>query len=729
MAQSKWRCTNYINCEAANARKEFTTPKGAEFICTDCGQHGGVAVQGSPIAWVRYAIPAGGVALISLVVGLLWPPPHPPVRPTPDRDNGQLPAPAPGPLVDTETGLFKRILTRPQARLFTDANLNSAVLRTNIPDFSSFYVYKTASSSPTFYRVGSTDQLGPEGWIEGDDTIEWKQTLVLEFTPVEHRKPVLMFDDAGPLDDLLKPDGERSAKATAVYEQLKAGVVPPHLIGMEPSLYLGATKQFYLLPILDWKEVNMGGQEGRKLKITAAARGRGKVATTELVKEIRREPTNIKSFGKFKLDLVFVMDSTGSMQPYFDGAVSVLKDLSQWLQANADPASSIRFGLWCYQDAPTLTGIQYRTRNFTPTLQEGSSFVRTIVPIRANKPTHDPYSEDVFAGVMDGLNKTEWTPGAARIMILIGDAPGNPVNDTGNYYKIEAPQVGQAARDHGVRMVAIHLRDFTDPNFSKYHEIAEKQWKVMAEKSGAPGAYLRVDVHNESKKKDLFAPVLSELTTAFVTQIGDLLKGDTKVEAAPKESPKGIAQNLLKGAVVDWMSARAEEEGEPPPPPRDIVAWLVDRDLIDPAVQSLEPKILLNKNQLSELKMHLSRIIEQAKNAQIMNKDFIALLKAASLATTQSSPNSGSKSPEGEAPISLLPKYLEKLPYRSELMSVSANYSETLTQEELLRLIQSLESKMSYYTELHDNPGKWQPLNDKSAEGDYVTAVPLSQLP
>lgn len=720
MAQTKWKCTQYDNCEAAKTRKEFTIAAGGEFICPSCGGRGGIQVKPAGFNIVKYLPYAGAIALLGVVVWLLIPGSPPPKPPIPPSHAGSTALPS-GPLTDPDTGLPRRILTRPQAKLLASPDSGSSVVRANIPDFSSYYVYKTTSESPIFHQVGTNDQSEPEGWIQGDDAVEWKNTLVMDFAPLERRDPVLMFDDASALDSILTPEDARAGKAKALYQELEDGKVPQHVIGKEPSRFLGATKQFYLLPILDWTSVNLGGQEGKKLKINAAARGRGQVTPTQIIDDIRRDPKKVKSIGKFKMDMLFVMDSTGSMQPYFDEAVKVMRDVSQWLKDNSDPASSIQFGLWCYQDAPTLPGIMYRTKNFTPNLQGYEDFVRTLATVKANKPTPDPYPEDVFAGVMDGITKTTWTEGAARVLILIGDAPANPVNDVGNAYHMEAAQVGQTAMDHKVKITGIHIRDFSDPNYVKYHSIAEQQWKIMAERSGAPGSYLSVEVRNEASKGEAFGPVLQKLTTEFATQIADLLKGKAPTaEPIPQDSPKGIVQNLLKGAVVEWVSARSETDGEPPAPPRDITAWVLDRDLTDPAVQSLEPKILLTKNQLSDLKIRLSRIIDQAKNAQIMNEDFIKKLKETALAQTQA----GQKTK-----VDVLPKYLAKLPYRSELMSYSSDYGQKITNDQLEHLINSLESKVSYYQELHDNPSKWSPLNDKSSESDFVTAVPMSQLP
>ena len=731
MAQSKWKCTQYDRCEAAKSSKEFTIAAGGEFICPSCGGRGGIQVKQAGLNIAKYVPYGAGVALLGLVVWLLMPPPPPPSKPrsTPIPGNGlSLP---PSPLTDPDTGLPRRILTRPQAKLLASSDSGSNVVRANIPDFSSYYVYKTTSQSPVFHQVGTNDQTGPEGWIQGDDAVEWKNTLVMDFAPLERRHPVLMFDEVSALDAVLTPEEARAGKAGELYKELNNGKVPLHVIGKEPERYLGATKQFYLLPILDWSPVNLGGQEGKKLKINAAAKGRGKVTPTQIIDEIRRDPKKVKNIGKFKMDLLFVMDSTGSMQPYFDETVKVMREVSQWLKENANPGSSIQFGLWCYQDAPTLPRINYRTKNFTPSLQGYDDFVRTLATVKANKPTPDSYPEDVFAGVMDGITKTPWTEGAARVLILIGDAPANPVNNVGNAYRMEAAQVGQTALDHKVKITGIHIRDFSDPNFVKYHPIAEEQWKMLAERSGAPGSYQLVEVRSEADKGAAFGPVVKKLTTEFATQIADLLKGNAPAAAAPapQESPKGIVQNLLKGAVVEWVSARSEVDGELPAPPRDITAWVLDRDLADPAIQSLEPKILLTKNQLSDLKIRLSRIVDQAKNAQIMNEDFIKKLKETALAQTQAGQKQTGAGGGGQSKVEVLPKYLLKLPYRSELMSYSSDYGQKMTNDQLEQLIHSLESKVSYYQELHDNPSKWSPLNDKSSESDYVTAVPMSQLP
>ena len=45
------------------------------------------------------------------------------------------------------------------------------------------------------------------------------------------------------------------------------------------------------------------------------------------------------------------------------------------------------------------------------------------------------------------------------------------------------------------------------------------------------------------------------------------------------------------------------------------------------------------------------------------------------------------------------------------------------------RLLKGVESKINYYRKIHDDPSKWQALNEGDDADNHVAPIPLDQLP
>jgi hypothetical protein len=74
------------------------------------------------------------------------------------------------------------------------------------------------------------------------------------------------------------------------------------------------------------------------------------------------------------------------------------------------------------------------------------------------------------------------------------------------------------------------------------------------------------------------------------------------------------------------------------------------------------------------------------------------------------------------------PLFIKGLPYKSPLMEKSRDWWEGQTAEQQQDFVKGLEAKLAYYRSVNENPALWKPLNKDAESGDYVAAIPLSQL-
>jgi hypothetical protein len=81
------------------------------------------------------------------------------------------------------------------------------------------------------------------------------------------------------------------------------------------------------------------------------------------------------------------------------------------------------------------------------------------------------------------------------------------------------------------------------------------------------------------------------------------------------------------------------------------------------------------------------------------------------------------------ADLGFMREYIEGLPYRGEVMSLSLEDWETWPAADQIDFLTRLEQKISYYRGLHDHTDLWVSLDGGAVDGDSVFPVPLELLP
>jgi Mg-chelatase subunit ChlD len=129
--------------------------------------------------------------------------------------------------------------------------------------------------------------------------------------------------------------------------------------------------------------------------------------------------------GKPTIELVFMIDTTGSMGGLIEGAKqkvwSIVNDV---MKLPSKP--EVRMGLVAYRDH----GDAYVTQ-VTPVTRNLDHIYNTLMAYRAEGGGDTP--EDVRQALADGIHKVGWSPRShniAQILFLVGDAP--PHDDYGN---------------------------------------------------------------------------------------------------------------------------------------------------------------------------------------------------------------------------------------------------------------------------------------------------------
>lgn len=642
-----------------------------------------------------------------------------------------------------------RVLPRPLSNIYKEPSaVKDQIARANIPAFKPLFVFERKEvdfSNPAdpsgWYKVGYSDKK-PDGWMRAKDVFEWRQALLVSYThpgePGEGRYPVLMFRDLSQLKEIVE-SGQLEERAKAIYKEIEQKKVPPGVVSMEPKRFVDIMESFYLLPILNYEMVEIDGDEARYLQIAAAVpgkRGADTLNNPDYLEQASADSTTAtkNQAQNLKVDLVFVIDTTRSMQPYIDMTREAVIKITRKL--GGDLKSRIKFGLVGYRDSVQLIPqLEYTSKNFTPQLVDGDTLVKLLEEkAKATSVGSHDYQEEVFAGIDTALNSA-WRDNALHFIVLIGDASSHPLGHPQNTTGFGAEDLLRMAEDQKVHIIALHLKD---KRAAKDHELADEQFGTLSRIRGAENESALIDI-DAFKKEDF-----QKAVDTIVSKVGDRTKmviaaasSDKPVSVFPPPPPmpdevdeqdtQDVAETAKRAFDKAWNSALVEYLGQEANPPKDIVAWTIDRDLVDPTQKSLDVRVLVTRNQLSTLAQTLDSVIKALNKAQLSQIQFFDALQAVA-SQTMKRPEDIAKA-QTLVDTGLLPSFIKSLPYKSDIMALSNEMFASMTADERAELLWSLKAKLKQYRQITERVDAWHKLNDSDSDSEMVYPLNLDYLP
>ena len=165
--------------------------------------------------------------------------------------------------------------------------------------------------------------------------------------------------------------------------------------------------------------------------------------------------------GHSRIDVVFVLDTTGSMGGLIQAAKEKIWSIATTL-ASAQPAPEIRMGLVAYRDR----GDSYVTR-VVDLSSDLDSMYATLMDFQADGGGDGP--ESVNEALYDAVHKISWSQqaGTYKALFLVGDAP--PHMDYPN--DVTYPDTLRAAKAQGIVVNAIQSGQ-TDSTTTAWQQIA-----------------------------------------------------------------------------------------------------------------------------------------------------------------------------------------------------------------------------------------------------------------
>ncbi|HNO61912.1 MAG TPA: serine/threonine protein kinase, partial [Plasticicumulans sp.] len=639
------------------------------------------------------------------------PEPKPPVAEPPRTQDAPVASGNRPLLIPGKKTLFQRVVLGPGAALF-DAPGGRQLHA--LDPFAIYYVYERRSvGGGTWLRIGGASDGRAEGWMDGSKGYDWRQTLTLKFTERSGRDPVMFFGERAPLENLFVQSDARQVvrdwqKKIAAAKGSAVPGVP--VVALEPAATAIADQRFYLLPIFDHTETF--GADGQPLSLLQVATVDPGAAAPPAAAPPAADA--------FRTGVVFVFDTTRSMNPYLDRARTAIRKIYDRL-AREKLTDKVGIGLVAFRSSVTKTpGLEYVSRVFEPlspatTPAQVMSDAQQIV---ATEVSSHSFNEDAFAGVMDAVERMDWKPYGARVAILITDAGALRKNDPLGATQMNEAEVRAAALAKGVHLIVLHLKT---PAGRNNHASAETQYRTLAADPNPQIGSLYVPVSGGD------VGAFGDAVETIVGKLVDIVRDTAAGQDAPApDIDAGYAGVADKTAALgyalrmDFLGAKTAAR-----PPGVVSAWVADRDPARPDVPSFQVCVLLTKLQLNDLQQGLKTIVESARRAQKSPKDFFQEVASASASFTR---GQETKTPRNLYATGLLGEFLDGLPYKSKVLNLTEDLWLSWSVAEQEDFIQELESKIRLYETYHNDTANWVRFGDADP-GDALYRVPLATLP
>ncbi len=607
--------------------------------------------------------------------------------------------------MEGKSTLYQRVLTTPSCEL--RASPQNSVGR-RVPAFSRYYVYGR-DQQRGLLQVGPDSTGTIAGFLDERCTVPWKMQTALFFTNPANRDRTMIFAEEQDLENLVQAADPQPLVRELQYTLETQGRAPG-VVAQEPATWIDYTQNFYLLPILSSQEDLFYSDDLP-------------VRMLEIASVTDRSPqSGPAAIGAFKAAMVFVIDSSISMQPYIDKTKEIIHEVYQTIAAEG-LQDSVQFGLVSFRsDTRATPGLEYTSRIFVRPgeVSSGEAFEQKVAELKQASVSSVLFDEDAYSGVLSALEAVDWNRYGGRYIILITDAGAIEGASQYSSTRLDAVQLRQEAEYFNTAIYAMHL---LTPAGRKNHDKARAQYEDLT--------------FNQTVQKSLYYPVDAGNVQSFGNNISLIARTITEqvklaslgMDAAGSAAgaASGLEQDLALVGQAMRLRYLGTQSGQRAP--EIFRGFMADRDLIRHHQPTATPVVLLTKAQLSDLYDVCSALLEQAGIGMLAPSEMFSNLLSLAAAMNNDAGLVAQQSTLSIAQMGLLGEYLDDLPYRSAIAGLTEEDWIMMSPEEQNNLIRDLESKLEYYRRCIEDADRWLQLAPEAADQEAVYPIPLESLP
>lgn len=631
-------------------------------------------------------------------------------------------------LMEGKSTLYQRVLTTPSCVLYPKA-LGQGQGR-KVPAFSQYYVYEAGvdSTGTPVLTVGPDATGTISGQLDATCTVPWKQQLALLFTNSAQRYRALIFDEESALDAIIdNPDGAEQYRA--LYDQITVGNVADHVISIEPEEYVDYQQNFYLLPILNSVEsMYTDGSYVYKHEIASITAPEAKnVTTAQGAAPSKKSAPGEPALVGFKSAVVFVIDSSISMQPYIDRTKKAINSIYQSIEAS-NLGSSVNFGIVSFRaDTRKVPGLEYTAKMYLRPGEatDAASFNQKVAALEQATVSSAQFDEDAYAGINLALQDINWNEYGGRYIVLITDAGAIDGSDAQSTTGLDANALRLEAEHYGAAIYTLHLLTASGAR-NHNHEHAKEQYELLSYNSilGKP-LYYPVNAGSVEAFGSMVDTLARSLTAQVQLASSGQMAAGSSLSAQPKTQEATIESDSNALGLAMQLAYLGRVQGTKSPD--FLQGWMAERDVVDHNKVVCTPIVLVNRNQLSDLYTLVKGVLESGIAGQLSSDAMFAQLQALA-AQMGRDPNQLNKS-SSIAEMGIMGELLDDLPYKSRIASYSPEDWYNLGSQEQDNIVRSLENSLNYLQHCSSDNDRFIKLNVEADASEEVYPIPLDALP
>jgi serine/threonine-protein kinase PpkA len=620
--------------------------------------------------------------------------------------------------------------------------LREAVARHSAPDkpeaetlraLQAFYVYAREGE---WLKVGAGEAGEDLFYIPAAAAIDWKQNIVATFEGSENLGRLMFFDGFDSAYDVVEAEDPATAAAPlrAEAEDAEAGGAPSEtVVALGPRTAVDLRQNLYVMPILSAEEAVFENGSFVNLLEVAVARADGggdaeaadpsvipgPGAALDVPEEIRNN---------YRVGVVFVVDTTLSMQPYIDATRAALEEVYANVAGSA-AADVVSFGLVGYRDNVTaVPGLEYAAKTFV-TLQDGYSgeaFLKGIEGMTEASVSSRNFREDSFAGIELALEAMDWSGFGGRFIVLVTDAGPRLADDELSTTGLSAEGLNSLVKERlKAAIVVMHLRS---PDGADDHARAEAAYRALASLPNAPPLYFGI----AGGDAETYRETARRVGQLVVDQVSSFRSGGPIGPSKPLPEAEGEEEGAVDTVAsagrtmqLAWLGSQTSEKA-----PDVFQAVVADRDFDRTGLKPLSIRVLLTKSDLSDLQEALKIIVEKAEENVIDPDKFFEQVLGAAADMSRNPDKVSRRSAETIAEAVAIDEFIEDLPYKSRIMAITEDDWLRMSISEQQTVVNELIEKIERYSRYNEATDTWVDVLGTGAEGDaLVYPMKLDDLP
>jgi serine/threonine-protein kinase PpkA len=685
---------------------------------------------------------------------------------TPDRHGLRCASGKPCVVVQTEQPL--RVLTRSRSALLQAPAADAKVIVSNLESFVPLYVYgldglnlSDATAPQGFYHVGRTT-TGADGYLKATDALEWRQALILEFEHPgqgeDRRLPTLFFRELSDLKALALSPGRRE-KVTELRQVIASGESAQGAIAREPAAYADITDNIYIYPILEWQQDDQTEERARYLRVLTAVPGQRTAPESSPIAsgKVVDIDGGKKTLADMDVDIVFVLDMTGSMQPYIDSIGDALTNAAVVFGEEFAGARAVRFGLVGYRDDTKRSPqLEFASRHFTPDKLVDVAALTALLknegkPIVA-RTTSDEWAEAVLPGVEAAIGQTPWSSADSfRIVAVIGDASGHEPGSDVYPVGMDSAALRRYATDNNIYLMGAYIQN---KRAEVDWERARRQFSELATNPGASNAsfgevssdtpfivevfLMQFAQDSRMRAQEALAeqenvahgttppappaPVIPDPNPQDLPADKQVGVNDPRLSEAQRADVAKVVERWgegLKLGVVDYL-------GSGQTPPADFTGWVLDNDLANPNRRAVGVRVMVSKADLDTIVRRMQFLLDSLAESELSDVAFFTALQDLS---ARAGLDIEVEESQQFRSSNLLPKWIGALPYKSEVLDLTPRMFEEMTTQDRGNFRRRNESKLQAYRAILGKPDGWRALDPNADNLAHVYPLDLEALP